>query len=61
MRIPSTNRFCVISLTYKGSVNLCVLCVSVVPSTCSLGIMYLRIHFTHQTQESQEFNLVKRI
>ena len=42
-----------ISLTYRGSINLCVLCVSVVPSTRSLGGMYLRIHFTHQIQESR--------
>ncbi|TRU48641.1 MAG: hypothetical protein EWV91_09010 [Microcystis aeruginosa Ma_QC_Ca_00000000_S207] len=42
-----------ISLTYIGSINLCVLCVSVVPSTPSLGEMYLRIHFTHQIQESR--------
>ena len=42
-----------ISLTYIGSINLCVLCVFVVRSTPSLGGMYLRIHFTHQTWESQ--------
>ncbi|NCR53665.1 MAG: hypothetical protein GPJ10_09645 [Microcystis aeruginosa L211-07] len=41
-----------ISLTYIGSINLCVLCVFVVRSTPSLGGMYLRIHFTHQIQES---------
>ncbi|AVQ71116.1 hypothetical protein B5D77_07130 [Microcystis sp. MC19] len=45
-------RFCVISLTYIMS-DLCVLCVSVVRSTPSLGEMYLRIHFTHQIQESR--------
>ena len=44
-------RFCVISLTYI-MVDLCVLCVFVVPSTPSLGEIYLRIHFTHQIQES---------
>ncbi|AVQ72954.1 hypothetical protein B5D77_17985 [Microcystis sp. MC19] len=49
-RQPSgSSRFCVISLTYIGSINLCVLCVFVVRSTPSLGRMYLRIHFTHQT------------
>nr|WP_253860530.1 hypothetical protein [Microcystis aeruginosa] len=47
-----------ISLTYIGSINLCVLCVSVVPSTPSLGGMYLRIHFTHQTWESQIQSLI---
>ncbi|WP_071821211.1 hypothetical protein [Microcystis aeruginosa] len=41
-----------ISLTYIGSIDLCVLCVFVVRSTPSLGGMYLRIHFTHQTWES---------
>ncbi|CCI05190.1 Genome sequencing data, contig C319 (fragment) [Microcystis aeruginosa PCC 9443] len=41
-----------ISLTYIGSINLCVLCVSVVRSTPYLGGIYLRIHFTHQIQES---------
>ncbi|WP_241673761.1 hypothetical protein [Microcystis aeruginosa] len=30
-----------ISLTYIGAINLCVLCVFVVPSTPSLGRMYL--------------------
>ena len=49
-----SSRFCVISLTYIGSIDLCVLCVFVVRSTPSLGVMYLRIHFTHQTWESQE-------
>ncbi|MFM6409738.1 MAG: hypothetical protein ACKPGT_35775 [Microcystis sp.] len=39
--------FCVISLTYI-MIDLCVLCVFVVRSTHSLGVMYLRIHFTHQ-------------
>nr|WP_228036202.1 hypothetical protein [Microcystis sp. LEGE 00066] len=48
-----SSRFCVISLTYIGLISLCVLCVFVVRSTPSLGRMYLRIHFTHQTQESQ--------
>ncbi|WP_071821259.1 hypothetical protein [Microcystis aeruginosa] len=41
-----------ISLTYIGSIDLCVLCVFVVRSTPSLGGMYLRIHFAHQIQES---------
>ncbi|WP_322743454.1 hypothetical protein [Microcystis aeruginosa] len=41
-----------ISLTYIGSIDLCVLCVFVVRSTPSLGEMYLRIHFTHQSWES---------
>jgi len=41
------------SLTHIGSIDLCVLCVSVVPSTPSPAGMYLRIHFTHQIQESQ--------
>ncbi|REJ42683.1 MAG: hypothetical protein DWQ53_05850 [Microcystis flos-aquae DF17] len=41
-----------ISLSYIGSINLCVLCVFVVRYTPSLGGLYLRIHFTHQTQES---------
>jgi len=36
-----------------GSIDLCVLCVFVVRSTPSLGEMYLRIHFTHQSWESQ--------
>ncbi|WP_071821226.1 hypothetical protein [Microcystis aeruginosa] len=44
-----------ISLTYIGSIDLCVLCVFVVRSTPSLGGMYLRIHFAHQIQESQIF------
>ncbi|WP_334311576.1 hypothetical protein, partial [Microcystis aeruginosa] len=35
-----------------GSIDLCVLCVFVVRSTPSLGEMYLRIHFTHQSWES---------
>ncbi|REJ48985.1 MAG: hypothetical protein DWQ58_17180 [Microcystis aeruginosa TA09] len=47
-----------ISLTYIGSINLCVLCVFVVRSTPSLGGMYLRIHFTHQIQESRDFLLM---
>ncbi|MDB9411147.1 MAG: hypothetical protein ACK4ZI_21105, partial [Microcystis sp.] len=51
------SRFCVISLTYIGSINLCVLCVFVVRSTPSLGGMYLRIHFTHQIQESLNTDL----
>ena len=51
-----SSRFCVISLTYIGSINLCVLCVFVVRSTPSLGRMYLRIHFTHQIQESRGTN-----
>ncbi|TRV22285.1 MAG: hypothetical protein EWV88_13815 [Microcystis wesenbergii Mw_MB_S_20031200_S109D] len=50
MGLPSSptkigsSRFCVISLTYIGSINLCVLCVFVVRSRLSLGGMYLRIH-----------------
>ncbi|TRU82184.1 MAG: hypothetical protein EWV76_20245 [Microcystis novacekii Mn_MB_F_20050700_S1] len=44
-----------ISLAYIGLIDLCVLCVSVVPSTSSLGGMYLRVHFTHQTQESRHW------
>ncbi|KAB0241827.1 hypothetical protein EZJ55_15965 [Microcystis aeruginosa EAWAG127a] len=47
-----------ISLTDIGSINLCVLCVFVVRSTPSLGGMYLRIHFTHQIQESQNRHLL---
>ncbi|TRV04540.1 MAG: hypothetical protein EWV41_17365 [Microcystis wesenbergii Mw_MB_S_20031200_S109] len=49
MGLPSSptkigsSRFCVISLTYIGSINLCVLCVFVVRSRLSLGGMYLRI------------------
>nr|WP_130756305.1 hypothetical protein [Microcystis aeruginosa] len=43
-----------ISLTYIGSIDLCVLCVFVVRSTPSLLRMYLRIHFTHQTWESPQ-------
>ncbi|KAB0242286.1 hypothetical protein EZJ55_18765 [Microcystis aeruginosa EAWAG127a] len=43
-----------ISLTYIGSINPCVLCVFVVRSTPSLGEMYLRIHFTHQSWESRD-------
>ncbi|CCH94624.1 Genome sequencing data, contig C319 (fragment) [Microcystis aeruginosa PCC 9432] len=38
-----------ISLTYIGAINLCVLCVFVVCSTRSSPGLYLRIHFTHQT------------
>ncbi|CCH91092.1 hypothetical protein MICCA_1060047 [Microcystis aeruginosa PCC 9432] len=41
-----------ISLTYIGAINLCVLCVFVVRSTRSPAGLYLRIHFTHQTEES---------
>ncbi|MFM6376253.1 MAG: hypothetical protein ACKPH1_22195 [Microcystis panniformis] len=48
-----SSRFCVISLTYIGSTNLCVLCVFVVRSTPSPKEMYLRIHFTHQIQKSR--------
>jgi hypothetical protein len=51
--IFGSSRFCVISLTYIGSIDLCVLCVFVVRSTPSLGEMYLRIHFTHQSWESR--------
>ncbi|CCI23333.1 Similarity [Microcystis aeruginosa PCC 9809] len=47
--ITGSSRLCVISLNYIGSIDLCVLCVFVVRSTPSLGEMYLRIHFTHQT------------
>ncbi|CCI31828.1 Similarity (fragment) [Microcystis sp. T1-4] len=47
--VVGSSRFCVISLTYIGSINLCVLCVFVVPSTRSPERMYLRIHFVHQT------------
>ncbi|AVQ71447.1 MULTISPECIES: hypothetical protein [Microcystis] len=43
---------CVIGLTYIGAINLCVLCVFVVCSSPSPAVLYLRIHFTHQTQES---------
>jgi hypothetical protein len=49
-----SSRFCVISLTHIGSIDLCVLCVFVVRSTPSLGEMYLRIHFTHQSWESHK-------
>ncbi|KAB0240317.1 hypothetical protein EZJ55_06655 [Microcystis aeruginosa EAWAG127a] len=45
-----------ISFTYIGSINLCIFCVFVVRSNPSLGRMYLRIHFTHQTQESHFSN-----
>ncbi|MDB9432062.1 hypothetical protein [Microcystis aeruginosa] len=38
---------------------LCVLCVFVVRSTPSLGGMYLRIHFTHQIQESLSPSLLR--
>ncbi|WP_334310900.1 hypothetical protein [Microcystis aeruginosa] len=41
-----------ISLTYIGSIDLCVLCVPVVPSTPSPARLYLRIHFTHQIQKN---------
>ncbi|TRV02581.1 MAG: hypothetical protein EWV41_20220 [Microcystis wesenbergii Mw_MB_S_20031200_S109] len=43
-----------ISLTYIGLIDLCVLCVSVVRPTPSPARLYLRIHFTHQTGESPE-------
>ncbi|TRU29607.1 MAG: hypothetical protein EWV92_02440 [Microcystis aeruginosa Ma_MB_S_20031200_S102] len=46
-----SSRFCLISLTYN-MIDLCVLCVFVVRSTPLLGVMYLRIYFTHQTWES---------
>ncbi|MDB9386902.1 Phosphate ABC transporter, periplasmic phosphate-binding protein PstS [Microcystis aeruginosa NIES-98] len=49
LAVSGSSRFCVISLTYIGSIDLCVLCVSVVPSTPSPAILYLKIHFTHQT------------
>ncbi|MDB9397385.1 hypothetical protein [Microcystis aeruginosa] len=50
-----------ISLTYIVAIDLCVLCVSVVPSTPSPARLYLRIHFTHQTWESPfEYRLVIR-
>ncbi|CCI20590.1 conserved hypothetical protein [Microcystis aeruginosa PCC 9807] len=42
-----------VSLTYIVVIDLCVLCVSVVPSTRSPARLYLRIHFTHQTEESR--------
>jgi len=48
----SWDKFCVISLACIGSINLCVLRVFVVRYTPSPGGMYLRIHFTHQIQES---------
>ncbi|CCI28621.1 Similarity [Microcystis aeruginosa PCC 9808] len=44
----------VISLTYIRPINLCVLCVFVVRSIRSPVGMYLRIDFTHQTQESRK-------
>nr|WP_149989298.1 hypothetical protein [Microcystis aeruginosa] len=40
-----------ISLIDIGSIDLCVLCVFVVPSTPSPARLYLRIHFTHQIQK----------
>ncbi|MFM8308178.1 MAG: hypothetical protein ACKN87_14295 [Microcystis aeruginosa] len=51
------------SLTYIVVIDFCVLCVSVVPSTRSRVAsalrppagLYLRIHFTHQTQEIRIF------
>jgi hypothetical protein len=49
LAVSGSSRFCVISLTYIGSIDLCALCVSVVPSTPSPAILYLKIHFTHQT------------
>ena len=52
-----SSRFCVISLTYIGLIDLCVLCVSVVRPTPSPARLYLRIHFTHQTGESHFSNL----
>ena len=52
-----SSRFCVISLIDIGLIDLCVLCVFVVRSTPSLGEMYLRIHFTHQSWESRKFKL----
>ncbi|UZO78958.1 MULTISPECIES: hypothetical protein [Microcystis] len=48
-----SSRFCVISLTYIGSIDLRVLCVFVVRSTHSPAALYLRIHFTHQTEGSR--------
>ncbi|CCI13242.1 hypothetical protein MICAE_1760013 [Microcystis aeruginosa PCC 9806] len=57
--VNGSSRFCVISLTYIGSIDLCVLCVFVVRSTPSLGGMYLRIHFTHQTWESRLMTIAK--
>ena len=50
--VQGSSRFCVISLTYIGLIDLCVLCVSVVRPTPSPARLYLRIHFTHQTGES---------
>ncbi|MCZ8201360.1 MULTISPECIES: hypothetical protein [unclassified Microcystis] len=49
---------CDISLTYIRAINLCVLCVFVVRSTSSPAGLYLRIHFTHQTEESQKITLL---
>ncbi|CCI33599.1 Similarity (fragment) [Microcystis sp. T1-4] len=46
------------SLTHIGSIDLCVLCVSVVPSTPSPAGLYLRIHFTHQIQKSRYFDSI---
>ncbi|MFN6272883.1 MAG: hypothetical protein ACK4XH_22760 [Microcystis sp.] len=44
---------CVISLTYIIAINLRVF---VVRSTRSPARLYLRIHFTHQTQESHKYS-----
>ncbi|MFM6064526.1 MAG: hypothetical protein ACKPAE_19515 [Microcystis panniformis] len=46
------------SLTYIVVIDLCVLCVYVVPSTRSPSGLYLRIHFTHQTRESHCFSSI---
>jgi hypothetical protein len=50
--IVGSSRPCVISLNYIRAIDLCVLCVFVVRFTRSPAGLYLRIHFTHQTQES---------
>jgi hypothetical protein len=52
---------CVISLTYIGAIDLCVLCVFLVRSTGSPAELYLRIHFTHQTRESQKLRILSFI
>ncbi len=45
-----SSRFCVISLTYIGSIFVSFVS-GVVRSTPSPARLYLRIHFTHQTWE----------
>ncbi|WP_430014727.1 hypothetical protein ACQY1X_12000 [Microcystis protocystis FBCC-A270] len=49
--LSGSSRFCVISLTYIGSIFVSSVS-GVVPSTPSPAGLYLRIHFTHQIQES---------